>query len=176
MQLRGKGTLVTGLFSDEMGNYLDLTQLPADVDVPGELRKLNARHGTAMPCLWSLVVEFDEDDTWGRWPSVWLEAGFAGPRGVLIWADRSGKSIPASGKHRLRDEHDWLPYFDWSGTECGVRGAASVPVEQVFAAVREVVSTRRRPTVVEMVEIDAKRYPMVGPRQDQHSSTYHRTA
>ena len=167
---------MTELFSDEMGNCLDLTQLPAGVDVVGELRALNARHGLALPCLWQLVVEFDQDERWGRGPAVCLDAGFAGPRGALIWFDREGTFIPASGKHRLRDERDWLPYYDWSGTECGVRGAASVPVEQVFAAVREVVSTRRRPTVVDLVEVDTKRHRIVGPRQDQQHSTYHRTA
>jgi hypothetical protein len=48
--------------------------------------------------------------------------------------------------------------------------------EQVFAAVREVVSTRSRPTVVDLVEADVKRFPIVGPRQEHRSSAYHRTA
>jgi hypothetical protein len=124
-----------------------------------------------------LVVEFADSEDWGRWPSVWLQAGLAGHRGALIWVEDGRTFIPSGGLRRLRNDRDWDPYFDWSGTPCSVRGAASVPVELVFAAVREVVATRRRPTVVDMVEVDRSTFKIVGPRVgQQHHSTFHRTA
>lgn len=168
---------MTKLLDDEHGNYADLTQLSADADVAGELRVLNARHGSGLARLWELVVEFDDFDDWGRCPSVWLDAGFAGARGALIWVENERTFIPADGVRRLADAHDWLPYFDFAGVECSVRGAASVPIEQVFAVVQEVVATRRRPELVDMVEVDSDRFRMVGPRI-QHSghSTFHRSA
>lgn len=143
LQLRREGTLVTKLLDDEHGNYLDLTQVPVNADVSGEMRLLNTRHGAGSARLWQLVVEFDDDDGWGGGPSVWLQAGLAGPRGALIWVEPGRAFVPAAGVRRLADSHDWLSYFDWSGTPCSVRGAASVPIEQVFAAVDEVVATRR---------------------------------
>jgi hypothetical protein len=170
---------VTDLFGDELGNYADLTQLPANSDVSGHLRTLNSRYGAASPRLWQLVVEFDDDDRWGTGPAVWLEAGIAGSRGALIWVERGRTLIPATGAYRLSDDRDWLPYLDWSGTPCSVRGAASVPVEQVFAAVEDVVASRRCPTAVGMVEVDSDRYQIVGPRQEhdqRHGSTFHRIA
>lgn len=168
---------MTELLGDNLGNYVDLTRLPTDADLVGELRVLNSRHGSVSPRLWQLVAAFDADDHWGGGPATWLDAGIAGLRGVLIWVERERTFIPAAGRHRLRDEHDWLSYVDWSGVPCSVRGAASVPVEQVFAAVREIVATRRRPTVIDMVEVDTNRFEMVGPRQKHHAgSAFHRTA
>ncbi len=168
---------MTDLLGEDLGNYVDLTRLRAGADLVGELRVLNSRHGSASPRLWQLVVEFDENDHWGSGPAIWLEAGIAGPRGALIWVEHGRTFIPAVGRYRLRDDRDWLSYLDWSGTPCGVRGAASIPVEQVFAAVREVVSTRRRPTVVGLTEVDTDRFEIVGPSQDRHAdSAFHRTA
>jgi hypothetical protein len=165
------------LLDESHGFYVDLTQLPADADVSGALRARNKKYDPELAPLWSLVVEFSDDDSWGRWPSVWLQAGVAGTRGALIWVEHEQTFIPTRGVCRLRDQHDWDPYLDWSGTPCSVRGAASVPVELVFAAVREVVATRRRPTIVDLVEIDDDKFEIVGPRLEQHHhSTFHRTA
>lgn len=162
---------MTDLLDEGHGFYVDLTHVPVDADVSGELRARNKRYDPELAPLWSLVVEFADDDAWGRWPSVWLQAGVAGSRGALIWVERERVFIPAGGVRRLRDRHDWDPYLDWSGTPCSVRGAASVPVELVFAAVREVVATRKRPTVVEMVEVDDDTFAIVGPRLErQHSA------
>lgn len=168
---------MTKLLDDEDGNYLDLGPVPVDADVVGEMRSLNARHGAGSARLWQLVVEFDEDDGWGGGPSMWLTAGLAGPRGALIWVEPGRTFIPAGGLRRLRDQHDWLSYLDWSGTPCSVRGAASVPIEQVFAVVKEVVATRRRPELVAMTEIDCHRFRIVGPRIEHPShSAFHRSA
>jgi hypothetical protein len=168
---------VTELLNENVGHYVDLTQLPFDADVAGELRALNRRYDPKLASLWEMIVEFEDDEVWGRGPAVRLEAGIAGPRGALIWVEHERTFIPSRGVRRLRDKHDWDPYLDWSGTPCSVRGAASVPVELVFAAVREVVATRRRPTVVDMVEVDRDTFKIVGPRvEQQRHSTFHRTA
>jgi hypothetical protein len=153
-----------GLLNENLGHYVDLTELPLDADVSGELRALNRRYDPKLASLWSMIVEFEDDEVWGCGPAVRLEAGVAGSRGALIWVEHERTLIPARGVRQLRDKHDWDPYLDWSGTPCSVRGAASVPVELVYAAVREVVATRRRPTVVEMVEVDDDKLKIVGPR------------
>lgn len=75
------------LLDESHGFYVDLTQLPADADVSGALRARNKKYDPELAPLWSLVVEFSDDDSWGRWPSVWLQAGVAGTRGALIWVE-----------------------------------------------------------------------------------------
>jgi hypothetical protein len=168
---------VTKLLKDENGYYADLTQLPTDADLASELRVVNTRNGADLASLWRLVVDFGDFGDWGRCASVWLDAGFAGARGALIWNEDERTFIPAESAHRLSNGHDWLPYYDWAGVECSVRGAASVPVEQAFEAVQEVVATRRRPESIDWVEIDTDRVRPTGPRiQTRHSSTFHRIA
>lgn len=168
---------MTKLLDDEFGNYVELFQIPSDADVAGELRAMNKRHGARSARLWRLVVEVDDDDGWGGGPSVWLEAGLAGPRGALIWIENNRTFVPAGGVPRLADDRDWLSYFDWSGTPCSVRGAASVPIEQVFSVVKEVVATRRRPELVAMTDVDSDRFRIIGPRVEHSGhSALHRSA
>ncbi|HEX3792447.1 MAG TPA: Imm1 family immunity protein [Pseudonocardiaceae bacterium] len=135
----------------DLDNYADLTTLPAGADLVGELRAWNAHHGAEISCMWLLAVTFAEDAVWGRGPASWLNAGTAGPTGALQWVDPGGVFIPVDGLGRPAE---WLPYFNWAGTECGVHVALRVPIEQVFAAVAEVSRTRRRPRCVEWVQIN----------------------
>jgi hypothetical protein len=53
----------------DLGSYADLTELPPDADVVGELRAL-AERGANTACLWWLAVEYVDDETWGRGPSA----------------------------------------------------------------------------------------------------------
>jgi hypothetical protein len=148
---------------EDLGNYADLTELPLDADVAGELRELNVRRGAGTACLWWLPLEFEDDEVWGRGPKVWLDAGTAGPAGALRWVDGDGIFVPASGLAALSRPAEWLPYFDWSGTSTQVHVALQVPIEQVFEAVAELVATRRRPECVEWVKTDGDILRLVGP-------------
>ncbi|HEX3779965.1 MAG TPA: Imm1 family immunity protein [Pseudonocardiaceae bacterium] len=147
-----------------LDNHVDLSELPIDADVTGELHMINDQQSARPPCMWQFVVASEDNDDWGRGPVTWLDAGIAGTGGVLRWVELGHTFIPASGAERLLHDDDWLPYLDWSGTPCSVRGAAEVPIEQVFAAVAEVDATHHRPTCVDWIEVDRRRYRIVGPR------------
>jgi hypothetical protein len=82
---------------EDLGNYADLTTLPLDADVVGELRELNTRRGADTACMWQLALDFEDDETWGRGPASWLDAGTAGTSGALEWIDRDGTFIPLVG-------------------------------------------------------------------------------
>jgi hypothetical protein len=155
---------MTALHEDH-GYYVDLRQLSTDVDLAGELRTFNRAKGPDKTPVWSLVVEEDDSPDWGTWPSIWLDAGTAGSSGALQWTDRDGVFIPAGGVGLLSRPDEWLPYFDWSGVPCGVHVALEVPIEQVFAAVAELVVTRRRPGCVEWVKVDGDQHRLIGPRR-----------
>jgi len=149
-------------------NLIDLTELPTDADVVSALRALNDEHGADLPRLWQLTVEHDVDPHWGgHGPAVFLNAGTAGPTGALRWVDRSGEFIPAVGSRRLFSHEQRVPYFDWSGTACGVHVALQVPIDSVFAAVAELLASRRRPTCLQWTPVQSH-HMLIGPPAEQH--------
>lgn len=164
---------MTTVLRDGHGNLVDLTELPVDADVAGALRAINDEHGADLPRLWRLTVEHDLDPHWGGGgPAVWLDAGTAGPTGVLRWVDRSGEFLPATGARRLFDHQRRLGYFDWSGTACSVHVALQVPISLVLTAVAEVAATRRRPTCLEWASGQGH-HVLVGPPIEQHRVQRH---
>jgi Immunity protein Imm1 len=163
---------MTTVLRDDQGNLVDLTDLSVDADVVAELRATNDEHGPDLPRLWRLTVEHDHDPHWGAGgPAVWLDAGTAGPAGALRWVERSGEFLPATGARRLFSQQR-LGYFDWSGSACSVHVALQVPISLVFAAVAEVITTRRRPTCLEWVPGQGH-HVLVGPPVEQHHVKRH---
>lgn len=70
--------------------------------------------------------------------------------------------------------HQVLPMFLLAGHRLSISGTRGgsryYSHSYVFVAVREVVATRRRPTVVDMVEVDDDTFEIVGPRLEQLAS------
>ncbi|MFD4642138.1 Imm1 family immunity protein [Lentzea sp. NPDC058436] len=122
--------------------------LPADADLLAEFRTLNDQPGT--PRMFALVLEEAEDSEWGAGPSVWLNAGFGGETGLLRWVDDSGFFAPTSA-HTA----DTVTYLDPHGELAALPKSLQVPIEQVFAAVTEVLRTRSKPTCVDWSNAEA---------------------
>jgi hypothetical protein len=69
-----------------------------------------------------------------------LAVGVRGEVGALVWYAKSGRLVPADGMNR-----DYVDYSTWFGHESPMRPGAEVPIDQVYAALDELIRTHQRP-------------------------------
>ncbi|MBK1786041.1 Imm1 family immunity protein [Prauserella cavernicola] len=79
-------------------------------------------------------------------PTHELIVGVRGDRGCLLWGTAEASFRPADG---LNTDH--VPYFTWQGHDFEQDPGVETPVERVYQAVREYVTTGQRPTCVQWV-------------------------
>lgn len=73
-----------------------------------------------------------------------LAVGVRGELGALHWCDDENAYVPVSGLNPSSKD-----YNTWGAHHFVVPSSAEVPIEVAYAALREFVATRRRPTCVD---------------------------
>jgi Immunity protein Imm1 len=74
------------------------------------------------------------------------ETLFVGVRdevGSLVWCHGQDGFLPENGLNA-----DWAGYWTWFGHDTPMDPGSEVPIEQVYAALTEFVTTRQRPTCI----------------------------
>ncbi|MFE2753009.1 Imm1 family immunity protein [Actinosynnema sp. NPDC059335] len=117
-------------------NVLELGDATA---VVAALRAVGAASGEPSEggLVWHFQVGGDES-------SPTLVAGVRGEVGALVWYEGDGEFVPVNGTN-----DDWASYWTWSGHEAAVPPGAEVSLDEVCAAVDQLILTRRRPACVE---------------------------
>lgn len=115
----------------------DLADLPDDVDLVAELRRVNEKYGhEGAPC-WFL---FNRDEFLG------LTVGLHGDRGALLWDDGTTPMVPAQGT-----KVEPVDYFTGGVHHFTFPAGAELPLEPVLNAVGEYIRTAKQPMCVEWV-------------------------
>jgi hypothetical protein len=114
-------------------DHLDITEY----DEPA---RLLAALKDASPAEGGLVWQFQlgPDDS-----APTLAVGVRGATGALVWYEGDDQFVPVEGANT-----DWVDYWTWFGHESPMPPSSEVPVDRVYAAVEELIRTRRRPTCV----------------------------
>ncbi|HEX4220787.1 MAG TPA: Imm1 family immunity protein [Pseudonocardiaceae bacterium] len=73
-----------------------------------------------------------------------LAVGIRGEVGALVWYAKPGMFVPVNGTNR-----DYADYWTWFGHEAPMRPGSEVPIDQVYAALDELIRTQQRPTCVQ---------------------------
>ena len=75
-----------------------------------------------------------------------LALGVRGEVGALVWYARPGRFVPVNGLNE-----NYVDYWTWFGHESPMRPHAELPIDQVYAALEELIRTHQRPTCVAWV-------------------------
>ena len=123
--------------------FLCAEMIPPELDLVAEVRALNDA-GVEIPWSWSLSREpIDVHDH----EAVTLTFGVNNDVGMVKWARGMSTFVPADGTNT-----GWMTYHLAGFHESGVPPYAEVPVETVYAAVAEFLTTWAPPTCVRWKE------------------------
>ncbi|HEX7660138.1 MAG TPA: Imm1 family immunity protein [Pseudonocardiaceae bacterium] len=119
--------------------FIKINAMPADVDLVQRIRDLNSM-GPEIPWMWSLSL-----DTEATGPNrVEFGVGVYGAIGALHWASNAGDDlVPVCGT----STHSVL-YYLAGMYDSEMPPGAEVPVETVYRAATEFLTTHQRPTCV----------------------------
>lgn len=123
--------------------YLDRETMPPGGDLVAEVRALNDA-GVEIPWCWKLSREPVEADNQDR---VTLTFGVNNDVGVVKWTRGATSHVPTAGTNT-----EWLTYYLAGFHDFAIPPHAEVPVETVYAAVTEFLSTWQPPTCVQWRE------------------------
>jgi Immunity protein Imm1 len=123
--------------------FIAVEQIPDSVDLVAAVRKLNSEE-LAVPWMWCLDVGGMElTDPNGHS----LGVGVRGEIGALHWATNTGPSlVPAGGRN---EEH--VMYRMGGLHESYMPPHTEIPVDKVYEALSEFLTTRQLPTCIEWV-------------------------
>ncbi|GLZ38336.1 Imm1 family immunity protein [Actinokineospora sp. NBRC 105648] len=123
--------------------YIDLESLPAGVDLVREVRSLNEA-GVEVPWMWVITEQaFDIHSK----TQVMFVVGVNNAVGVLHWDAARRGDVPKTGTNP-----EWIGYFLAGSHESPVPPHAEVPIDLVYQALAEFLTTRTRPTCVQWQE------------------------
>lgn len=119
-------------------DHLDITPYRDPAPVLASLRDANQDRvdRDAGGCVWLFQLGDGAGDPC-------LALGVRGDVGALVWYARPGRFVPANGMNG-----EYVDYWTWFGDESPMRPGAEVPIDQVYAAMDELIRTHRRPTCV----------------------------
>ncbi|MCG8917702.1 Imm1 family immunity protein [Actinokineospora sp. PR83] len=122
--------------------FISMDTIPPGADLVAEVRALNEA-GVEIPWAWGLT----------RTPMSplveqgMLTFGVHNEVGILVWEWGMSAAVPSTGTNT-----EWLSYSLAGLDESGVPPHAEVPVETVYSAVAEFLTTGERPTCVQWKE------------------------
>ncbi|EWC63943.1 hypothetical protein UO65_0773 [Actinokineospora spheciospongiae] len=123
--------------------FLFFAMIPPGVDLVAQVRELNDA-GVEIPWAWSLSRE--RIDLRNREQGV-LTFGVNNTVGVLEWGLSAAAYVPTIGTN-----DEWSGYYLAGMDETNIPPYAEVPVDTVYAAVAEFLTTGERPTCVQWKE------------------------
>lgn len=110
-----------------------------------EFRRVNAARRSGAGVLWFLSGGDAPD-------APLLIGGVRGDVGCLTWEADGRLFRPRQGNNPGR-----VPYYTYDGHDFEQDAGVEVPIDDVYAAVREFSSTVRRPECVGWIEVDGER-------------------
>lgn len=122
-------------------DHLDITVYSDPTELLARLREANDYRADTPDdgFVWEFRLGPSDDD-----PALLL--GIRGEIGALVWYGKQDKFVPAGGLNT-----DYANYWTWFGHEAPMRPGSEVPIEQVYAALDELIRTHQRPACIDWV-------------------------